>query len=158
MEAIVTPDNLSQFVGMVVDAAKGGQWPMVAALALVAAVWALRKFGAPKVPFFATSQGGAVLNLATGFSGAFLTALVAGSPFSWGLVWSAFNVSLLAAGGWGLASSLLFPLLMKIPFLANIFARGDAAKIEAEAKAAGLAAANAIAGKPPTSDLIANGP
>lgn len=99
-----------------------------------------------------------MLNLATGFSGAFLTALVAGTPFTWGLVWASFNVSLLASGGWGFLTSLVFPLLLKIPFLAKLFSRGSAADAEAKAKAAGIAAANAIVAKQPTSDQIANGP
>lgn len=158
METVASPENLAEFVKLVTAAAAARNWAMVAAFALVAAVWALRKFGAPKAPFFATPEGGAVLNLATSFSGAFLTALVAGTPFSWGLLLSAFQVSLLAAGGWGLASSLLFPLLLKIPLLANVFGRGSAAEAEARAKAAGLAAANVVAAKPPSSDSIANGP
>lgn len=151
-----SPDSLQQFAELVINAAKSGQWAMLAALGLVAVVWAVRKWGAPKLPFLATPEGGAVLNLATGFSGALLTALLGGTPFTWGLAWASLQVSILAAGGWSLFKSLLLPLLLKVPFLANLFARGDAATAITEAKKAALAAA--VVAKPPKSTDVANGP
>ncbi len=156
MEAMVSPENLGQFAELVIKAAQGGQWQMLAALALVAAVWGARKWGAPSLPFLGTPEGGAVLNIATGFSGALLTAAIGGTPITWALVWASFQVSVLAAGGWSLFKSLLLPLLLKIPFLANLFARGDAKAAITEAEKAGLAAA--VVAKPPTSTDIANGP
>lgn len=156
VQLAVTPDNLADFAGLVLKAAQSGQWPMVAALALVAVVWAIRKWGTPAIPFLGTPEGGAVLNLATGFSGALLTALMSGTPFTWSLAWASLQVSILAAGGWSLFKSLLWPLLLKVPFIAGLFARGAAAAVVTEAQKKGLAAA--VVAKPPTSTDIANGP
>lgn len=152
----VSPENLGEFVALVLQAAQGGQWPMVAALALVAVVWAARKWGAPQVPFLGTPEGGAILNIATGFAGAFLTALMGGTPFTWGLLWASLQVSLLAAGGWAMLKSLVWPLLLRVPFIANLFSRGDAAVVVTDAQKAGLAAA--VVAKPPKPTDIANGP
>lgn len=147
---VATPDDPASFVQLLVDAALSGRWPLVVALALVALVWALRKFLAPQVPFFGTGGGAAVLNVATSFSFALATPLLAGVTFTWSLLWVALQASLVAAGGWSLLSHLL-PL---IPGLGNLFARGDATA--SIAKAEKLAAA--VAATPPTSDSIANGP
>ncbi len=152
MEAVLTPDDPSGFVKLLIDAALGGRWPLVVALVLVALVWGLRKFLAPKVPFFATGGGAAVLNIATSFSLALATPLLAGVVFSPALLWVALQASLAAAGGWSLLSHLL-PL---IPGMGDLFARGNAAASISEAEKKGLAAA--VAATPPTSDKIANGP
>jgi hypothetical protein len=151
---VATPDDPAGFVQLLVDAALHGRWPVAVALVLVALVWAIRKLVAPKVPFFGTGAGGAVLNIATSFSVALATPLLAGVTFTWALLWVALQASLTAAGGF----SLLKYLLPLIPGVAGIFARGDAAAEEAKAKAAGLAAANVIVAKQPSSDQIANGP
>ncbi len=155
MEALITPDNLSEFLQLVVSAVAAGKWASVAALVLVATVWALRKFIAPKVPFFATGEGGAVLTIATSFGGALATALLAGTAVSGGLILSSLQVALLAAGGWSLLKHLL-PLLLRVPFLANLFARGDAAVAVTAAQKEGLAAA--VAAKTPKAEDVANGP
>lgn len=145
MEA-VTPDNLEMFFKLVLGAATAGKWAQLAALALVAAVWALRKFIAPKAPFFATGEGGAVLTVLSGFVGALATTLLAGGAFSWALVWSSLQVSFLAAGGWSLAKHLL-PLALKAPFIAKLFP--PKAEVVVFAKAEPVKAA--------TSDEIVNG-
>ncbi len=139
----VSPENLEVFSGLVVKAVQGGHWAALVALCIVAAVWGIRKYLGPKFPALATGRGGAILNLVGSF-GSGLVVAATGAPFSWAMVLS-LALSLFTAGGWSLISSL-------------IFGRGDAADSEAKAKAAGLAAANAVAGKPPTSDSIANGP
>ncbi len=148
MEAI-SPDSPSAFVQLLVNAAMSGRWPLLVALALVGIVWLLRKLVAPKVPFFATGEGGAVMNLATSFTLALATALLPGAAFTWSLLWVALQASLVASGGW----SLLKYLLPLIPGLSGLMARGDATAIEADAKAAGDVAAKAAAIKTAT-DII----
>ncbi len=156
METVATPDQLDLFFKLVLGAATAGKWAQLAALALVAVVWALRKFIAPKMPFFGTGEGGAVLTVLTSFAGAFATTLLAGAAFSWPLVWSSLQVAFLAAGGWSLAKHLL-PLLMKVPFLAALFPpKSNGPGLVAEAQKIGLA--NAVAAKSPTSDELVNKP
>jgi hypothetical protein len=149
---VATPDDPGAFFRLLVDAALAGRWPLVVAIVLVGVVWAFRKLLAPKVPFFGTGAGAAVLNLLTSFSLALVTPLLAGVSFTWAMCWVALQASLVAAGGW----SLLTHLLPLIPGLGNLFARGDAAAITAKAEKAGLAAA--VLAKPPNSMDIANGP
>lgn len=151
----VSPENLDQFLKLVLSAAAAGKWSSLAALALVAGVWALRKFVAPKAPFFATGEGGAVLTVLTSFVGALATAVLAGTALTGSLVWGSLQVALLAAGGWSLAKHLL-PLLLKVPALAALFARGSAPVAVAEAQKEGLAAA--VVAKAPKAEDIANGP
>ncbi len=144
METGLTPDNLETFLPFVVKAIQSGQWAVVAAVALIAGVWAVRKFLGPKHPFLATGTGGLVLNLVGSFGSGLLTAAT-GVPFSWAIVWSVL-VSILSTYGWS--------LLKLLP----VFSRGSAAEeIKKADKAAALAAANAKP-LPPTSDQIANGP
>jgi hypothetical protein len=144
METGLTPDNLETFLPFVLKAMQSGQWAVVAAVALITGVWAVRKYVGPKYPFLATGTGGLVLNLLGSFGSGLLTAAT-GVPFTWALVWSVV-VSVLGTYGWS--------LLKLLP----VFSRGSADDAEAKAKAAGLAAANVIVAKQPSSDQIANGP
>lgn len=148
----VTPDKTAEFVQMLVNAALSGRWPLVVSLVLVGLVWALRKALAPKIPFFETGGGGAVLNILTSFSVALATALLPGTTFTWSLLWVALQASLVASGGW----SLLKYLLPLIPGLSGLFSRGDAPAAITEAQKLGLAAA-ATAKAPKAEDLV-NGP
>ncbi len=143
MEAIATPENLEAFLGLVVAAIKGGQWPLVAVLVLILGVWAIRKFLGPKYPALQTGAAGASLNILAGFLTAVGVSLIGGIPFTWALAGSALLSSV--AAGWFSLASAFFP---------NLFSRGDAsAEI---AKAEKLAAA--VVAKPPSSTDIANGP
>ncbi len=142
METGLTPDNLETFLPFVVKAIQSGQWAVVAAALLITGVWAVRTYVGPKYPFLTTGNGGLVLNLLGSFGSGLLTAAM-GVPFTWALVWSVV-VSVLGTYGWS--------ILKLIPF----FRRGDAVAIEANAKAAGLAAANATPIK--TVGDIVNGP
>ena len=155
METLITPDTLDAFLRLVLNAATSGKWAQLAALALVAAVWALRKFVAPKAPFFSTGEGGAVLTILTSFVGALATALLGGASFSWPLLWGAVQVAVLAAGGWSLSKHLL-PLLLKIPFLAKLFPpKANGPVLVADAAKVGLAAA--VVAKSPSPEDIAHG-
>jgi membrane-bound metal-dependent hydrolase YbcI (DUF457 family) len=145
MEAIATPENLEAFLGLIVAAIKGGQWPLVAVLTLILGVWAVRKFLGPKYPALLTGAAGASLNILAGFLTAVGVSLIGGIPFTWALAGSALLSSV--AAGWFSLASAFFP---------GAFSRGNAAASISEAEKRGLAAA--VAATPPTSDSIANGP
>lgn len=100
------PDQTADFVKVLVDAVASKNWPLLAALGVVAAVWAVRKFLAPRVPFLATDRGGAILVLVTSLAGAVATALVGGAAFSLPLLVQALSVALSAAGGFNLVKKL----------------------------------------------------
>jgi hypothetical protein len=145
MEAIATPENLEAFLGLIVAAIKGGQWPLLSILTLILGVWAIRKYLGPKHPALLTGAAGASLNILAGFLTAVGVSLIGGIPFTWALAGSAL-LSSVAAGWFSLASALL----------PGTFKRGDAPASITAAEKAGLAAA--VTAKPPTSDSIANGP
>lgn len=147
----VTPDNLTEFARVVYEAARDGRWLVVAALGIVALVWATRKFAAPKVPFFATGEGGAILNLVTGFLLAIAGALIGGAPLSGMTLWVALQTSFVAAGGWSLVKNLLPFFGRFIPGLGA----GDAQKSLTLAKSEGEKAAEGT--KPRTAADIING-
>ncbi len=150
MEGLSDPSELVQ---LLIRAALDGHWPKVVALGLVIAVFLLRKILAPKIPFFGTGPGGAVLNLLTSFSVALATPLLGGVVFTWSLLWVALQASLTAAGGWSLAR-YLWPLLPEA--FRKLFSRGDSTEAIAESKKEGIAAA--VVAKSPRPEDIVNGP
>ena len=93
------------------DAVMHGQWALLAALVLVALVFALRKFVAPKVPFLASDAGGVLLAFFGSLGGALSTAFAAGEAFSWALLFKAAQVAFLAMGGYAALKKLFAPLL-----------------------------------------------
>lgn len=105
-------DPLSLFQDLY-QAVMSGQGALAAALALVAAVFVLRKFVAPMVPFFGTDAGGALLVLLTSETGALLTAVAAaGGKFehvTGALLLKALQVGFAAAGGWAVLKKLVAP-------------------------------------------------
>jgi hypothetical protein len=141
-----SPENLEAFLGLIVAAIKGGQWPLVGILTLILGVWAVRKFLGPKYPALQTGAAGAALNILAGFLTAVGVSLIGGIPFTWALAGSAL-LSSVAAGWFSLASA----------FLPDAFKRGDPAAITAKAEKLALAAA-AKAPPAPSSTDIANGP
>lgn len=148
----MTPENPEEFAKLVFQAASEGKWLSLVALALIGIVWAVRKYGAPKVPFFATSEGGAIVNIVTSFVLALSGALLAGTPPTWGMAWVALQTSFLAAGGWSLVRNLLPFFARFVPWLGS----GDASASIATAKKEGDAAASVA--KPKTATDIVNGP
>lgn len=100
------PDPETGFLDWIsagIKAGTTGNWRMLAALLLMGAVVALRKWGKKFVPWFGTGTGGVVLSIAGGFLvalagvistgasfglqailGALLTAAAASGLFSWG--------------------------------------------------------------------------
>lgn len=153
----VVPDpntNLELFLKVLLDAASSGQWAMLGALLLVGGVWLVRFKFSGSIPFLATPEGGTLLNFA-GSLGSGLVLALTGTPFSWALVWSVL-LSVLSTSGRAFVKNLLWPLLLRVPFVANLFARGDAATAIATAEKKGLAAA--AGARTPKAEDIANGP
>lgn len=105
-QTVVDPDQTGAFLRAFADAVSSRNWPLVAALVVVCAVWAVRKFGAARVPWLSTDRGGAVLVLATSLAGAVATALLGGAAFSLPLLVQALSVALSAAGGFNLVKKL----------------------------------------------------
>lgn len=130
MEAL-NPENLEVFAKLALDAARSGNAWMLISLALILAVYLVRKFLGPKVPFLQTQGGGALLNLVMAFAGALASTLLAGQTMSPLLALAAFKVAFAAAGGWTLVKHLLSLI------------RVDPVAIKAEAEAAGVKAGEA---------------
>lgn len=105
----LSPENFDAFAKVIYDAVMSKNYSLVAALAVVAIVWAVRKFGTPKFPQLQSDRAGAALAIITASTGAIATALAAGQPFTWPLALKALSTALMAAGGWSLAKKLLFP-------------------------------------------------
>lgn len=106
--------SLADLAKPVFDAVMAGHYSYAVALALVLAVTALRKYGAQHWKFLATDAGGALMVLATSFTGAMATALASGGSVSFGLLWTACTVAAGAAGGYSLIRRLVVPLLEKL--------------------------------------------
>lgn len=107
------PDPESDFIGfakLFKEAAKNGNWKLLAVLLVIGIVWAARKYGVliPKVgDFLKSPRGGAILAILTGVFGVIATGLAASGKFSAGLVWDGLLLGLTAAGGWTVVKKLL---------------------------------------------------
>jgi hypothetical protein len=95
-------------VGEIVKAARGGQWRLVAALALGLAMFGLGKVRG-RVKWFAGDRGGAVLVLLLALGGGFASALATSAPLDWRLVSGALSIGLTAAGGFNVLKKIAFP-------------------------------------------------
>ncbi|WP_254625390.1 hypothetical protein [Myxococcus sp. CA051A] len=124
------PSRIEEFARLVFDAVTARNWALVASLAVVAVVYALRRFGGTLFPWLASSRAGAVLALLVAVAGAVANALVAGESFTWTLLLKALGIGLGAAGGFSVLKALLF---------------GD--EVVRKAEEAGELAAGEIAGK-----------
>lgn len=98
----------------VFEAVMSGQGWLAAALALVFAVTAARRYGAGRVPFLGSKLGGAMLNLLLSFGGAAATALMAGAAASFALAFTALKVSVAAAMSYELIKELVAPMLRSL--------------------------------------------
>ena len=136
MEDALNPENLEAFAKLAFEAAKTGNAWMVISLALIAAVFLVRKFLGPKVPFLQTQAGGAILNLVLAFAGAVASALMAGQSMNPVLALAAFKVAFTAAGGFTLVKHLL-----------TLFKGKNPEQIKAEAAAEGVKAGEAAVAK-----------
>lgn len=135
MEAL-DPENLEAFAKLALDAARSGNAWMLISLALILAVYLVRKFLGPKVPFLRTQGGGAILNLVMAFAGALASTLLAGQTMSPLLALAAFKVAFTAAGGWTLVKHLL-SLVRVDPEAIKAAAEAEGVKAKDAAVAAG---------------------
>lgn len=98
-------DDFGALAKLIWDAVMNKQWGLVASLAILLAVAALRKF-VPETTkvgaWLRTKLGGIVTNFAITLSGAFATAFMSGHTFSADLVFKALSVALTASGGWAI--------------------------------------------------------
>lgn len=107
----------------VAEALLSGNPGLAAALALVLAAAIARRYLAPKVPFFASDVGGALLVLVGSFGGAAAAAITGGASWSLALAWTALKIATAAAGGYSLAKPLILWAAEKSPsWLKPVFA------------------------------------
>lgn len=90
------------------DAAKSGQWWMLASFLVVALVWLARKFG-KKIDWFNTDRGGAALALGIGIFGGMAHGILAGDSVSLGMLSESIKVTVGAMGGYVAVKKSLFP-------------------------------------------------
>jgi hypothetical protein len=103
--------NPESDIGAVVSAVAGAvqskNWRMLGALVIMLLTYASRKFLAPRVKFFASDRGGAVLALAMGVLASFAHLLAAGGSMGFGVVVDGLVAGFMAAGGWSVAKKLV---------------------------------------------------
>ncbi len=106
------PDaSLIDLAKPILDAIRGGQGWLGAALALIFAVTAARRYGAKRFPQLNSKLGGAVLNVLLSFGGAAATALAAGTAPSLALALTALKVSLAAGLSFEFVKEFVAPLM-----------------------------------------------
>lgn len=96
------PDDAADYIGALAAATKGGQWRVLSALVILGVVWALRKWGAKWVPWFATKWGGITLALSMGILAQFVTDLTGPSALTWTFVVNGLVQGALASGAWSM--------------------------------------------------------
>jgi hypothetical protein len=127
--AVPDPDgNLLDFAAPILDAIKNGNGWIAAALTLIVASAAARRYLAPKLPFLKTAFGAVVLVFTASYGAAVLTGLAAAgtSTLNASLAYAAFKVALAAAGGFSVLRPLLVDLVEpfvvgKLPWLKPVF-------------------------------------
>lgn len=138
----------------ILDAVRGGQGVLAAALALVFCVSLARRYGGKRFPFLMSDAGGSALTLLGGFGGALATALMAGTVPSFGLAMTALGVAFAAAGGYTMIKRLAVPAMRAMqaklptwaqPILGLVLWIFDKPSAVAKAESAGAAA---VAAKP----------
>lgn len=92
----------------IVDAFRGGNYPLGGALAIVLAVALARRYGTEYIPWLGTKAGAALMVLVGSFGGALAAALSApGAVLSFAMVKSATAIAVGAAGGYTLIKDLV---------------------------------------------------
>lgn len=105
---IPEPSDMEAFARLAFEAVTQRNWALVAALAVIAIVYVLRRFGGTRFPFLRTDRGGALLVLLVALAGAVGNVLLAGTPFTVAVLVHVLVVALSAAGGFNLLKKLLF--------------------------------------------------
>lgn len=129
MDDLTNPETLQALLALAVEGAKTGNAWLLIALAVVALVFVARKFLGPKIPFFATKAGGALLTLLSSFGGAVTAALASGQKMTPILALGAFKIAFAAAGGWTIVKHLF-----------TLFQGTDPAQIKTDAMLKGVEA------------------
>lgn len=119
----VSPDegSLLDLARPIFDAVMGGKYIAAAALALVFAVAVVKRYAPGKYGEFVHSDvGGALTTLLMSGGGALATATLGSAPWSWGMLWMALTVGVVAMGGYTaikrlVIEPLLRPLSLKAP-------------------------------------------
>lgn len=101
------------------DAVMSGQWFLATSIGLMVLVFGLRRL--PWAPL-QTDVGGVLLNFGSSLALAFFTSAAAGVGFSVPVLLTALEVSGGAAVAYMLLKKFAFPLLLKIPALASLWA------------------------------------
>jgi hypothetical protein len=108
------PSDLGTFLTAALNALRGGDWQLVAALGLTGVVFVLRKFGAKWIPWIGTSVGGATFAGLVVLLGGLAAALAAHQAITWTLLGTLLVATWTAAGAWTWGRRIL-ALLTKIP-------------------------------------------
>jgi len=102
--------DLSAFAGSILAAFQARNWALLTALALLAIVFAARKFGGKLWPFLVTDRGGALLSLVGGLALSIAAAASAPGQTGFGAVLlSGLLMAVTASGTYALLRKLLFP-------------------------------------------------
>ena len=122
--AMVDPQP-SEVLRFVIEAFSSGKYYYAAALILVALVGAAKYYGASRIKWLATEQGGALLVLLGSFASVLSATLADGSTPSLSSIYQALIIAVTASGGYTIVKRLivtpyLVPLAAKYPSLALI--------------------------------------
>jgi hypothetical protein len=76
-------------------------WPLLGVLAIIAVTFVVRRFGASKIPWLKTDDGGTLLNAMTAVALGLAAAAFSGGaiPITWGLIGTSLMAGAAAAGG-----------------------------------------------------------
>jgi hypothetical protein len=103
--AIPEPD-VTSLGATFLAALSGKQYPLLASVVLLGAVWLLRAVGGRFIPALATPRGGAILSAVGGTAALLVAALSSGQPLSVGLVLGCLSTALGASGLWSTAKNV----------------------------------------------------
>lgn len=104
------PENVAAFFSAIVSAVGSKNYGLLIALAVIAIVYAARKFGSKYIPFLGTDRGGVLLSLVSGLGLSVYTAAVAAGEHTVGEVLvNALLASITASGTYALLKKLIWP-------------------------------------------------
>lgn len=102
-------DTVVDLASAILKAVQGGNYVLAAALALVVTVGLVRQFS--PWSWVRTDLGASLLLFGASFGGALATTAASWTAPTWALVYAAFKVGYLAAGGFTVLKKLVLPLL-----------------------------------------------
>ena len=118
---VITPPDgtLWDLLQPVLDAFQHGSYVYAGSLALVVAVAIIRRYAAPKQPWFSTDAGAGLLTLLASFGATLAATLPGGIAFEWVMAWHALEIAFGAAGGYTLVKHLIIS-----PYIRHLSAKG----------------------------------